>query len=150
MKAFTDLEQSKKLAEILPLESADMHYGNFSPKGLGYENKFSAGLTSYIKEIKIYEELKESYKIKDYNGIVAWRVIPCWSLAALYGILPNNKKESTTLSRGGWRIEPIEYVDNWWCEYEDDSHTEDFTVSADNPVDACVAMIIKLHELNLL
>ena len=26
MKAFTDIEQSKKLAEILPLESADMHY----------------------------------------------------------------------------------------------------------------------------
>lgn len=26
MKAFTDLEQSKKLAEILPRESADMCY----------------------------------------------------------------------------------------------------------------------------
>jgi hypothetical protein len=28
MKAFTSLEQSKKLAEILPLESADMCYVN--------------------------------------------------------------------------------------------------------------------------
>ena len=31
MKGYTDLEQSKKLAEILPLESADMwysYYGN--------------------------------------------------------------------------------------------------------------------------
>jgi hypothetical protein len=26
MKSYTDLEQSKKLAEILPLESADMYY----------------------------------------------------------------------------------------------------------------------------
>ena len=26
MKSFTDLKQSKKLAEILPLESADMFY----------------------------------------------------------------------------------------------------------------------------
>ena len=26
MKSYTDLEQSKKLAEILPLESADMSY----------------------------------------------------------------------------------------------------------------------------
>ena len=26
MKSYTDLEQSKKLAEILPLESADMCY----------------------------------------------------------------------------------------------------------------------------
>lgn len=25
IKSFTDLEQSKKLAEILPIESADMH-----------------------------------------------------------------------------------------------------------------------------
>ena len=26
MKAYTDLEQSRKLAEILPIESADMYY----------------------------------------------------------------------------------------------------------------------------
>ena len=26
MKSYTDLEQSKKLAEILPIESADMSY----------------------------------------------------------------------------------------------------------------------------
>lgn len=26
MKAYTDIEQSKKLAEILPIESADMYY----------------------------------------------------------------------------------------------------------------------------
>ena len=26
MKGYTDLEQSKKLEEILPLETADMHY----------------------------------------------------------------------------------------------------------------------------
>lgn len=26
MKSYTDLEQSHKLAEILPLESADMYY----------------------------------------------------------------------------------------------------------------------------
>lgn len=28
MKSYTDIEQSKKLAEILPLESADMHYAS--------------------------------------------------------------------------------------------------------------------------
>ena len=71
-------------------------------------------------------------------------------MSALYDILPNNKKEITTLSRGGWKIEPVEYLDNWWCEYEDENHTKDFTVTADNAIDACVEMIIKLHELNLL
>ena len=29
MKSYTDLPQSKKLAEILPLESADMHYSTW-------------------------------------------------------------------------------------------------------------------------
>ena len=31
MKAYTDLEQSKKLAEILPLESADMCFNDNEP-----------------------------------------------------------------------------------------------------------------------
>ena len=31
MQAFTDIEQSKKIAEILPLESADMRYGYTAP-----------------------------------------------------------------------------------------------------------------------
>ena len=65
IKSFTDLEQSKKLAEILPLESADMHYGEYCASG-------------------------ESYPIPncddDYNGHC------CWSLAALLGVLPKSGK----------------------------------------------------------
>ena len=124
IKSYTDIEQSKKLAEILSIESADMRYAPFGDIHPWVWNK----------EVKLLEKGS----------------VPCWSLAALYGILPNNKKESTTLSRGGWKIEPVKYLDNWWCEYEDESHTKDFAVSADNPVDACVAMVEKLHELNLL
>jgi hypothetical protein len=143
MKSYTNIEQSKKLAEILPLESADMHYGNFSPKGLGYENKFSAGLTSYIKEIKVYEELKESYKIKDYNGIVAWRVIPCWSLTALLKYLSEIKPQVYTPvlfpSEGKWILQFAEYGHGNVCE-----------TTSENPIDACVAIIEKLNELNLL
>lgn len=134
-KAFTSLEQSKKLAEILPLESADMFYCygmDIHTKKCGYDTTPT-----------IIDESNESNQIDICD-------IPCWSLTALYNILPNNEKESTTLSRGGWKIAPPEYIDNWWCEYEDERHTKDFTVSADNPVDACVAMIEKLHELNLL
>ena len=72
------------------------------------------------------------------------------TLESLRGILPNGKDVSTTLSRGGWNIESLEYADKWWCEYEDNTHTKDFSVSADNPVDACYEMIIKLHELKML
>ena len=121
MKSYTDLEQSKRLAEILPLESADMCYPLPCEDG--------------------------DKPLLEQGGFGS---TPSWSLAALYSILPNNKKETTTLSRGGWKIEPVEYLDNWWCEYEYDSHTKDFTVSADNPIDACVELIIKLHEQKLL
>ena len=124
IKSFTDVSQSKALAEILPLESADMRYAPFG----------DTHPWVWDEEVKLLEKGS----------------IPCWSLAGLYGIFPNNKKESTTLSRGGWKIEPPEYIDNWWCEYEDDNHTKDFAVSADNPVDACVAMVEKLNELKML
>lgn len=60
MKAFTDIEQSKKLAEILPTESADMFYRD-----------------SNNDDVKLMWEH------------VAQKVTtPCWSLAALLGVLP--------------------------------------------------------------
>ena len=65
--------------------------------------------------------------------------------------LPNNKQVTTTVTRGGWKIDTFEYVPNtWWCEYEDDESLTTFNTSADNPVDACVEMIIKLKENNLI
>ena len=59
MKAYTDLEQSKKLAEILPLESADMFYRN---NGI---------------DVKLmWEHIAQ--KVEH----------PCWSLAALLAVYP--------------------------------------------------------------
>ena len=60
-KAFTDLEQSKKLAEILPLESADMRYASFG----------DIHPWVWDEEVKLLEKGS----------------IPCWSLAALLKIL---------------------------------------------------------------
>ena len=71
MKSFTDLEQSKKLAEILPLESADYHY-------------ITQGENSYI-----YPYSLSSDNIKQYNGNIKY--IPCWSLAALLDVIPSGK-----------------------------------------------------------
>ena len=65
MKAYTDLEQSKKLAEILPLESADMFWPN-------------APITVPC--------------IKDGNPMGV--NIPCWSLAALLSIIPKHIGDS--------------------------------------------------------
>ena len=59
MKSYTDLPQSKKLAEILPLESADMFYDQYGVIRIGNP--------------------KERYS--DYHQL------PVWSLAALMDVL---------------------------------------------------------------
>lgn len=65
MKSYVDLEQSRKLTEILPLESADMCY---------IKGKAHLGF--------LYEEYKEAGDsvLQDYE--------PCWSLAALLSLIP--------------------------------------------------------------
>lgn len=133
IKAFTDLSQSKKLAGILPLESADMYWKN------GISDKYILCFTPFV--------------IDDYGSNVDFDYdAPCWSLAALYSILPNSEYITTTLSRGGWKVKnPVEFIDGWYCEYEDENNPGNaITVLADNPVDACVEMVIKLYELKML
>ena len=61
IKSFTSLEQSRKLAEILPLESADMYYGYGKDK-------------------------PEFLPLSDVD--VKCLSQPCWSLASLLGALP--------------------------------------------------------------
>ena len=131
IKNYTDLEQSKKLAEILSLESADM----------SYSLNFDSG---------IYEISTVSYK----NWVVPkyaqpddgfGQVIPCWSLASLLGVLPKN------LNIGRPSLES-NYKGYYWIQYYDgfmlpnNYKTEVFN----NPVDACVAMVELLHELEML
>ena len=65
MKAYTDIEQSKKLAEILPIESADM----------AWEKHTNAEPHVTVKP---WTTKGES---------IGAHVLPCWSLAALLDIL---------------------------------------------------------------
>ena len=127
IRSYTTIEQSKVLAEILPLESADMFWlvlGN-TPR------------------VHVLTEPLSNYS--------QWESYPCWSLAALLDLLPNNEHIETTISRGGWKIDTFEYVPNiWWCEYENTENQTKFNISADNPIDACYEMIIKLDEQKLL
>ena len=62
IKSYTSLEQSRKLAEILPLESADMYYGYGKDK-------------------------PEFLPIADVD--IKYLSQPCWSLAALVSVLPD-------------------------------------------------------------
>ena len=105
IKSYTDIEQSKKLAEILPIESADMYRIYDIPYAIPYENR--------IGEAK-----------------------PCWSLAALLDVLPEIQGSK-----------PVIALDDNYITYP---HMSGLHFKADNLVDACVAMIIKLHELKML
>ena len=93
MKSYTDLEQSKKLAEILPLESADMHY---------YKNLFG----DYIEGLYNSNDLKEGCELK---GI---EYIPCWSLAALLNILPSSTLDSSNDHH--YRLHCMERFTEWY------------------------------------
>ena len=129
MKSYTSIEQSKKLAEILPLESADMCWCNNSIRGINYTD-------TYDIHTHTLQELKEAFD-EAFNGWDKyWRLIPAWSLAALLGVLPE--------IQGG---KPVISLDDNYITYP---HMSDLHTKADNLVDACVAMIEKLNELKML
>lgn len=127
-KSFTDIEQSKKLAKILPLESADMwHHGFFNPRRM----------------CKI-----EYNPPAPYHSVTHQWDCPCWSLAALLNYLreidffPKIEvdKHSVTMN--------ISYYN------EDEGKllkpVHEISTEAENFIDACYEMIIKLKEQNLL
>jgi len=70
MKSYTDLYQSKKLAEFLPPESADMYY--------------CYGMDIHTKEWSFDDT---PTIIDNSNRIDVHADIPCWSLAALLELL---------------------------------------------------------------
>ena len=137
IKSYSDLQQSKKLSEILPLENADMYYEEVCnlPKII---------VGNYILHNQCMED-------KDYKKLSNQVLSPAWSLAALLNVLPNNENISTNLSKGGYRISTLEYTNNWFVDYEDETDgLNNCVTSADNPIDACYEMILKLKEKNLL
>ncbi len=69
MKSYTDLEQSKKLAEILPIESADMSWAS---NGFGKPFARTIPIKGYPEEL-----------------------CACWSLSALLSVLPDSIYDST-------------------------------------------------------
>lgn len=72
-KSYTNIEQSKKLAEILPVESADMRYAPFGD---------------------IHPWVWDGHLLE--NGAT-----PCWSLAALIELMGECRMERTPLDQSG-------------------------------------------------
>ena len=138
IKSFTSLEQSKVLAEILPLESADMMY-------------------EYLSDSENYLDKPTVIPIKDY---LFADDLPCWSLTSLLSVLPN---EVSTADRFECKyqihIRKYDGGDNttfYQIAYGNNRglsgswHDMINTGEKENLIDCCVQMIIKLHELNLL
>jgi len=126
IKSYTDLEQSKKLAEFLPHDSADMYY--FDDNGEEPNFKVRNGITYY-------------YDSEDF--------LCCWSLAALLSVLPKE------VEIDGQRYAPCLFPvqDKWLLKlWYNSNHTitSPIAIFSDNPVDACVAMVEKLHEFKML
>lgn len=124
MKSYTDLEQSKKLAEFLPIESADMWWNFYSVT--------TDDTTPQIIHL-------DTPWVGNFNWDNKPDNVPCWSLAALLGVLPDEAGDNhyLTLDKEG-----KEYC----CCYEDNNGNSFRHCFSGNPVDACVAMIEKLHE----
>ena len=120
MKSYTDLNQSKKLTEILPIESADMRYDE------------------YISHID--GTPKVGYKKGVTDGI------PCWSLAALLGVIPKHIKDYNVLR--------IDISENdfaiWYDEIGYGVNNDLPNITTESAIDACVEMILKLYKLNIL
>ena len=130
MKSFTDIEQSKKLAEILPQESADMYYFlDPTPSGNIYHltvQRVDVG----IKNLPQYDEGD----------------IPCWSLAALLNYLRSKSILEIEIAES-FRIETDYYNDE-----EDKAIHPMHSIMYESTdfVDACVEMMVTLKEKGLL
>lgn len=120
IKSYTSLEQSKKLAEILPIESADMCY---------IQDLFAGGKYGDYKPY-----------IGDLIPAYGQGKIRCWSLSALLEVIRVEcRMEKTPLDQSG------EFTYSMVDDYNSIR-----TFEYDNSVDSCYEMILKLHEQNIL
>lgn len=129
IKSYTDILQSKKLVEILPIESADMWY-----QYTGINIKDGSEKPIYFPMV-----MRDCESDKD---------IPCWSLAALLSVLPDEITDDGDVYRNmvfhlkGKCIIQYPRLTTLWPSL--------LSVEVTNFIDACVEMIIKLHELKRL
>ena len=127
MKSYTDISQSKKLAEILPIESADMYYSEL-------END------SFPQLIRVHLT-NENWK-QLYPDVL----LPAWSLAALIDMLPPKIVYEATeyfLEIDKNPDKSYDVVYNW-------KYFPLLACNNETLVDACYEIILKLHELKML
>ena len=134
MKAYTDVEQSKALAKILPIDTADCCYIEYCTSD-NIELRYEGQPPMFLGDIPITEIEVEH--------------IPCWSLAALLEQLDdeiideNGNDYNLTIVKENLQYQ-LYYHDSW-------GQVEDIkTDYYDDLVDACYEMIVLLHKENLI
>ena len=121
IKLYTDLEQSRKLSEILPLESVDMRIGNY----VGKSGKVDGTNIHYYTKGETFG---------------APQIIEAWSLAALLDVIPGGQVNRMAYSD--------KYEASSW--YNSDFEPAYYVEDCDNAIDACYEMVLQLYKLNLL
>ena len=120
MKAYTDLEQSKKLAEILSIKSSDYHYvrtvTDFRGKPVDEE-------WSHPK----YGNPNSRYANYIVQNFETYKTIPCWSLSALLELIPDECRMEKT---------PLGKIGEFTYSFVDDYYNIR-TYEEGNPVDTC-------------
>lgn len=122
IKSYTDLEQSKKLAEFLPLESADFGWNVFVDD------------TSRILPVNDWD------LTKDGSGGV--KFFHAWSLAALMKIIEIDKSEICfDCYSEKYRVNVHYQTLGSFCQDNE---------LYESKIDALFAMVMKLHKRNIL
>jgi len=142
MKSYTDIEQSKRLVEILSLESADSHYVRNTHDFMGNPIDGKWSHPKYGNPNSKYAH----YVVQNFSN---YEIIPCWSLTALLDVIPQE------IFDGEYIINITEGCDYKWVIIYDHNENRNHSYyglysGADNLVDTCVEMILKLHEQNLI
>ena len=123
LKVYTDIGQSEKLSEFLPIESADGYWFKGFPA--------------------------QPYMVYTAGTYNPGKHIPCWSLAALLEIIPITIGRVNNICR--LRMDKSEEdFDIWYEEVDSGLAQLDLDIITPNMVDACVEMIEKLHSEKLL
>ena len=127
MNNVTTLEQSRQLTQILSTSTADMTYARIAIVG---------------DNLKVPEEIQyvlAPMPFDLYKGVG----LPAWSLSALLELFPN-----FVLSKRENNGEPLYRVRV--AGYKDNDIWSSVTNLKKTPIDACVEMIKKLKEENLI
>lgn len=140
MKSYTDIEQSKRLTEILQLESADSHYVKNTHDFMGNPIDGKWSHPKYGNPNSKYAH----YVVQNFSN---YEIIPCWSLVALLKVIPKYIKD--------YNVFRIDIGDNdfaiWYDDISNGCVNESLPdITMESSIDACVEMIIKLYEQHLI